>query len=165
MTCIASLGRPSISCEVRLDEVTARPCVCRNFCSIPPIGSTRFATRGRPLHDPSVAPAYGIDAQGAEFCILPAKRSSGHNLNTPTSRAKMARTWKMFLLAADHSCSVTRPLFRIYTRARVRMQIYSSWPSDDAILQANWISLLPTWTVVDTDLALPLACLSFSSSR
>lgn len=54
----------------------------------------------------------------------------------------------MFLLAADHSCSDSRPLFRIYSRARVKKQIYSKLATHDAVSSGELTSDPPTWTVV-----------------
>jgi hypothetical protein len=82
MTSIVSLGLSSISCEVCLNESTARPCVWPNSCSSLSSAAARLATRGSPPRDPPAGPAYGVCGKSAEFCVSLAKQPSGHNLST-----------------------------------------------------------------------------------
>jgi hypothetical protein len=84
MTSIVSLGLPSISCEVCLNEGTARPLAFGPTAAHPsPQQQQRVSRRaGPPPRDPPSTPAYRVHGKSAEFCVSLAKQPSGHNLST-----------------------------------------------------------------------------------
>jgi hypothetical protein len=84
MTSIVSLGLPSISCEVCLNEGTARPLAFGPTAAHPsPQQQQRVSRRaGPPPRDPPPTPAYRAHGKSAEFCVSLAKQPSGHNLST-----------------------------------------------------------------------------------